>query len=134
MNRYTYKGKRKDNNEWVYGDLLNWYDTENNNEHNVCIIPIEASIKNKTIRDFIVDKDTLCQCLGIKDINDKYIFENDTGTVMRYSYEDSDDYYDTAHTKPIKEQITMSPSLLCCDFFRYNLIEGTLEVTGNKFD
>lgn len=80
MNRYTFKAKRKDNNEWVYGDLLNLYDGRKyivNNQFGACIdnkgnfINTEAPFTNEIITE------TLCQCTGLKDRDGKDIFEND---------------------------------------------------------
>lgn len=85
MNReILFRGKRADNNEWVYGDLLNWYDTENNNQYNPCIIPIECSVKGKSIRDFVVVPETIGQYTEINDENGVKIFEGDIVEIDNY--------------------------------------------------
>ena len=85
MNReILFRGKRADNGEWVYGDLLNWYDTEDDNKYNPCIIPIECSIKGKSIRDFVVVPETIGQYTEINDENGVKIFEGDIVELDNY--------------------------------------------------
>ena len=85
MNReILFRGKNVRTNEWVYGDLLNWYDTENNNKYNPCIIPIECSVKGKSIRDFIVIPETIGQYTEVIDKNNIKIFEGDIVEIDSY--------------------------------------------------
>lgn len=63
-NRYLFRGKRKDNGEWVEGCLLKTWG----------VLWI-FSIDEKT-SDLIIPS-TICQCTGLKDKNGKLIFEND---------------------------------------------------------
>ena len=72
--RYLFKGKRIDNGEWVQGALFN------GESH--CIIGQEIKFSPYTeheckIVGYEVDRDTICQCTGLKDKNDKLIWEND---------------------------------------------------------
>lgn len=73
--RYLFKAKRIDNEEWVQGALV--YDdmdklyriiTEINYSTGTCITSDNAPR---------VDKSTICQCTGLKDKNGKLIWEND---------------------------------------------------------
>jgi len=57
--RYIFRGKRKEDGVWVYGDL----------EHNGDI--------DMRIQGFIVISDTVGQFTGMKDGKDNHIFEND---------------------------------------------------------
>lgn len=59
--RYLFKAKRKDNGEWVVGSYINGGFIIKTN-HTECVDIFE---------------DTICQCTGLKDKNDKLIWEND---------------------------------------------------------
>ena len=67
-NRYLFRGKRIDNNEWEYG--LPSYDEDGEIEE------IEVWSEDD-INFYSVDPSTVCQCTGLKDKNGKLIWEND---------------------------------------------------------
>ena len=72
--RYLFKAKRTDNEEWVTGSLITC-------EDGTCKIATSClgGKANEPILvcAYDVDRDTICQCTGSKDKNGKLIWKND---------------------------------------------------------
>ena len=65
--RYLFKAKRLDNGEWVQGYLYGIWEKRY----------ILWGMTNDVPNMIEVDSTTICQCTGLKDENDKLIWEND---------------------------------------------------------
>ena len=72
--RYLFKAKRTDNEEWVTGSLITC-------EDGTCKIATRYLDDSANIAILIcvydVDRETICQCTGLKDKNGKLIWENE---------------------------------------------------------
>lgn len=73
--RYLFKVKRTDNGEWVKGALV--YDGRDKLYRIITEINYSTGTCLTTDNAPRVDKSTICQCTGLKDENDKLIWEND---------------------------------------------------------
>ena len=68
--RYLSKAKRIDNGEWVEGYLIFSFT-------GIPYIVQEYDHILEVMQMYEVDISTICQCTGLKDKNDKLIWEND---------------------------------------------------------
>ena len=69
-NRYIFRGKRKDNGEWIEGFLY----ITHNGEYEIGKYDETINIERITR---VVIPETVCQCTGLKDKNGRLIFEGD---------------------------------------------------------
>ena len=73
--RYLFKAKRIDNEEWVQGYLV--YDNRDKLYRIIMEIQYSTGTCITTDNAPRVDSSTICQCTGLKDKNGKLIWEND---------------------------------------------------------
>lgn len=72
--RYLFKAKRLNNEEWVTGSLITCED----GTYKIATSYLDSDANMAIlICAYDVDKDTICQCIGMKDKNGKLIWEND---------------------------------------------------------
>ena len=123
MNReILFKAKRIDNGEWVEGQYV--YITNPLTEDGK---PIKHLICNGTnIFNDLIDSDTICQCTGLTDKNDKKIWENDIVELP-----DEEGYF-TCKWEEDAARFVMKGDGLTVDFDNYWSYQT--EVAGNIFD
>ena len=122
--RYLFKSKRLDNGEWVQGALL-LHDTDAAtifNQH-----PADGSLQG-----FEVDPSTICQCTGLKDKNNKLIWENDivkdkNGNLYKAFWQDN--YYQFSWICINSDKLPIGAKW---DLWSFKSFE--IEIVGNIFD
>ena len=134
MREHLYQGKRKDNGEWVQGDLIHrqiWASS-------LCIIRVSDDGFDN-YEEYEVDPETVSEFTGLRDKNGKRIFEGD---IINYEDGDPSDYeYHDGTIMNVGE-------IIFCDgkFCFTNAVSVTMddllcennmldcEVIGNKWD
>ena len=81
MREVLFRGKRKDNGEWVYGFYVKHREKSYIYTGNVECVVLPIYVEKGT--KYEVDSETICQYIGLTDKNDRKVFEGDI--VGRYS-------------------------------------------------
>lgn len=127
QDRYLSKAKRKDNGEWIQGNLI----TDETDDLKCFIGYIMGTDEDGIPHDIdvvLVDPDTICQCTGLKDKNGKLIWEND---IVSYCDCTKEDYVIAwEQNKACFEYQEYS-----CSMMNFDELSGCeVEVIGNIFD
>lgn len=80
-NRFLSRGKRIDNGEWIFGNLIQTDDG---------VYIIQNYVPQHSIKNCEVDPSTICQCTAMPDKNNKLIFENDIA--IKHNDDDKEPY------------------------------------------
>ena len=142
MEERYYKAKRRDNGEWVTGNLIQSSDAEDGWE--AIIIPVKNS--NMFVKYigrgygklgfenwYRVDPSTICQCTGLKDKNGKLIYENDV-IDRKEPFPEIVKYKGGDWTIDYSYALNMKAGNGYCNLGFYAQERKCVEVIGNIFD
>lgn len=126
--RYLFKAKRVDNGEWVTGSLITC-------EDGTCKIATSC-LEGKADEPILVcaydvDRDTICQCTGLKDKNGNLIWEND---IVRTIYDGIEHIYQVIWDKSELDFKATNGKEFYKSNFEYLPCCDEVEVIGNIFD
>lgn len=123
-NRFLSRGKRIDNGEWIFGNLIRTDDG---------VYIIQNYVPQHLIKNYEVDQSTVCQCTGLKDKNGKLIWENDICD-RKEEYPEIVKYNNGDWTLDYSYSKGKESGYCYCNLGFYALERKCVEVIGNKFD
>lgn len=118
-NRYLFRGKRKDNGEWIQGYLYGIW------ERRYILWGMTNDIPNMVE----VDPETVCQCTAMPDKNSKLIFENDI--VIKHNDDDKEPYLIRWRENYAAWELAQCG---CAMYGFFDVDFGEIEVIGNAID
>lgn len=118
-NRYLFRGKRKDNGEWIQGYLYGIW------ERRYILWGMTNDIPNMVE----VDPETVCQCTAMPDKNNKLIFENDIA--IKHNDDDKEPYLIRWSEDYAAWELAQCG---CAMYGFFDVDFGEIEVIGNAID
>lgn len=126
--RYLFKAKRKDNGEWIQGNLI----TDETDDLKCFIGYIMGTDEDGIPHDIdvvLVDPDTICQCTAMPDKNNKLIFENDIA--IKHNDDDKEPYLIRWSENYAAWELAQCG---CSMYGFFDVDFGEIEVIGNAID
>ena len=118
-NRYLFRGKRKDNGEWIQGYLYGIW------ERRYILWGMTHDIPNMVE----VDPETVCQCTAMPNKNNKLIFENDIA--IKHNDDDKEPYLIRWSENYAAWELAQCG---CAMYGFFDVDFGEIEVIGNAID
>ena len=119
--RYLYRAKRIDNDEWTYGYLYGIW------ERKYILWGMTNNVPDMTE----VEPSTICQCTGLSDKNGKLIWENDICIITDGTLDEEDGYF-RLDWEIDRAMFEFEGTGICANFD--NVSGYDCEVVGNIFD
>lgn len=119
-NRFLSRGKRIDNGEWIFGNLIRTDDG---------VYIIQNYVPQHLIKNYEVDQSTVCQCTELNDKNNKLIFENDIA--IKHNDDDKEPYLIRWSENYAAWELAQCG---CAMYGFFDVDFGEIEVIGNAID